>query len=59
MKKVLGGFPLALSPLVEVRLEEPLVELSHAPESSPAVEKVELFIVLFVHFGLVSDGLFT
>ena len=51
MKEVFCRFPLAFSPLVEVWLEEAFVELSHAPESSPPVEEIELFVVLFVHLG--------
>jgi hypothetical protein len=59
VEEVLGGFPLALSPLVEVRLEEALVELGHAPKSGSAVEKVEFFVVFLVHFGLVTHILLT
>jgi hypothetical protein len=59
VKEVLGGFPLALSPLVEIRLEEAFVELGHTSKSSSAVEEVELFVVLFVHLGLFSEVLFT
>ena len=53
MEEVLGGLPLALSPLVEVWLEEALVELGHAPESGSSVEKVEFFVVFFIDLGLI------
>ena len=56
MKEVFGGFSLALSPFVEVWLEESLVELSHASESCPPVEEVKLFVVLFYSIGTVYHG---
>lgn len=59
MEEVLGGLPLALSPLVEVWLEEALVELGHAPERGSSVEEVELFVIFFVHLGVVTQVLFT
>ena len=59
MEEVLGGLPLALSPLVEVWLEEALVELSHAPEGSSSVEEVELFVIFFAHLSVVTLHLFT
>jgi len=59
VKEVFGRFSLAFPPFVEVWLEEPLVELGHASESGPSVEEVELFVVFFVHLGLLSEILFT
>lgn len=59
MEEVFGGFSLALSPFVEVWLEESLVELSHASESCSSVEEVELFVILFVHLGLFYEVLLT
>ena len=59
MEEVLGGLPLALSPLVEVWLEEALVELSHASECSSPVEEVELFVIFLVHLRVVAWHLFT
>ena len=51
VEEVFGGLPLSFPPFIEVWLEEAFVELSHAPESSPPVEEIELFVVLFVHLG--------
>lgn len=59
MEEVFGGFSLALSPLVQIWLEEALVELGHASEGCPSVEEVEFFVVLFVLLLAISDVLFT
>ena len=47
LNKILGALPLSFSPLVQNRLEESLIELSHGSEGGSAVEKVELLIILF------------
>lgn len=57
MKEVFGRFTLALSPFVQVWLEEAFVELGHGPEGSSAVEKVKLLVVFLVNFLGISHYL--
>ena len=59
MEEVFGRFALALSPFVQVWLEEALVELGHGPEGSSAVEEVELLVVLLVDLWGIAHDLLT